>query len=289
MKISVTGISGYLGELVSEGLKKQGHQVSGIKRQLLYGTPELLSKEVEGAEIIINLAGAPILQRWTPKNKQSIYESRVKTTQNLVQAILMLPKEKQPRKFISASAIGIYQPGLSHDESSTDFEAGFVGQIVTDWENATKGLPSSVQKIIFRIGPVLGKKAKTITKMLLPFQFGLGATIGNGQQPFPFIHEKDVVRVFLWAVEEYSGSGIFNLVAPQKITNAKFTKELARQLHRPAFLFIPGLFLKLIFGKAATMLVNSPEITSQKLISEGFSFEYPNLEAVLSDILQSNP
>jgi len=285
VKISITGISGYLGQLVSEGLKNQGHQVFGIKRQLLYGPPELLSKEIEESEIIINLAGAPILQRWTPKNKQSIYESRVKTTQNLVQAIRILPKEKQPRKFISASAIGIYQSGLSHDESSTHFDTGFVGQVVTSWENATAGLPPSVEKIIFRIGLVLGKDAKTITNLLLPFRLGLGATIGNGQQPFPFIHEKDMVRVFLWTVEEYRSGGIFNLVAPQKITNKQFTKELAKQLHRPAFLFIPGVFLKLAFGKAATILVNSPEVEPVQLIKSGFKFNYPSIEDALMDIV----
>lgn len=286
MNIRITGSNGYLGKRISEELKAQGHHVCGIERKFLYGPPELLMKEIDGAEIIINLAGAPILQRWSEKNKQTISESRIKTTQNLVRAIAALPEARQPKKFISASAIGIYQPGKSHDESSTDFDTGFVGQVVSGWENATTGLPPSVEKIIFRIGLVLGKEAKTITNLLIPFKLGLGAAIGNGQQPFPFIHEKDVARAFLWAVEIFRGGGIFNLVAPQTINHKQFTNELARQLHRPAFFKIPVFILKLVLGSASVLLTESPEVVPKKLISEGFSFEYPNLGAALSDILQ---
>ena len=286
MNIRITGSNGYLGKRISEELKAQGHHVCGIERKFLYGPPELLMKEIDGAEIIINLAGAPILQRWSEKNKQTISESRIKTTQNLVRAIAALPEARQPKKFISASAIGIYQPGKSHDESSTDFDTGFVGQVVSGWENATTGLPPSVEKIIFRIGLVLGKEAKTITNLLIPFKLGLGAAIGNGQQPFPFIHEKDVARAFLWAVEIFRGGGIFNLVAPQTINHKQFTNELARQLHRPAFFKIPAFILKLGLGDVSVLLTESPEVVSKKLISEGFSFEYPNLGAALSDILQ---
>ncbi len=285
LNIRITGSTGYLGKMVSEALNAQGHQASGIERKFLYGLPELLMKEMEGAEIIINLAGAPILQRWSEKNKQTILDSRIKTTQNLVQAIAALPEARQPKKFISASAIGIYQSGVSHDESSTHFDTGFVGQVVAGWENATTGLPASVEKIIFRIGLVLGKEAKTITNLLLPFKLGLGAAIGNGQQPFPFIHEKDVARAFLWAVDEFRGNEVFNLVAPQTISHKQFTKELARQLHRPAFFKIPAFMLKLVLGDAAVLLTESPEVVPQKLPEAGFRFLYPDIDSALKEII----
>jgi len=166
LKIRITGISGYLGIAISNALKKQGHDVKGIERKLIYGSSAILSKEIEGTDVIINLAG----------------ESRVRTTRNLVQAINALPGERQPIKFISASAIGIYKSGFKHDESSTDFNHGFDGIVAKDWEDASNKLPSTIQKNIFRIGLVLGKDAKTITNLLLPFKLGLGATLGNGKQ-----------------------------------------------------------------------------------------------------------
>jgi len=284
LKIKTTGISGYLGQLISSELTQNNHQVSGIERKLLYGTVNNLKNEIAGTDIIINLAGSPILERWTEKNKQTIYDSRIKTTQNLVQAINELPAKTQPKKFISASAVGIYKSGLAHDESSINFESNFAGKVVRDWENASSHLSASVQKVIFRIGLVLGKEAQTIKNLWLPFKLGLGATIGNGNQPFPFVHEKDVARAFCWAAEEYAENDIFNLTAPEKITNKTFTKELARQMHRPALLFIPGFILKILYGNAAVLLTTSPEVSAQKITHAGFKFRYPDISATLKEI-----
>lgn len=288
MKIKITGISGYLGQLISSELTQNNHQVEGIERKLLYGTVDNLKKEIAGTDVIINLAGAPILQRWTNKNKQIIYDSRIKTTQNLVQAINELPAETQPKKFISASAVGIYKSGVAHDELSTTFESNFAGKVVRDWENASSHLSVSVQKVIFRIGLVLGKEAQTISNLWVPFKLGLGATIGNGKQPFPFVHEKDVARAFCWAVEEYPENDIFNLTAPEKITNKIFTKELGRQMHRPTLFFIPGFILKIFFGKAAVLLTESPEVSAQKITRAGFKFRYPDISAALKEITTRN-
>lgn len=287
MKISITGISGYLGKKIGEELKKRGHEVLGIERKLIYGSLATLSKEIDGTEVIINLAGAPILQRWTERNKRLIHESRVRTTRNLVKAIQTLPQDKQPKKFISASATGIYKSVFPHNENSSGFDEGFVGNVVQDWEKATSGLPASVQKNIFRIGLVLGKEAKTITNMLLPFKLGLGATLGNGKQPFPFIHEKDVVRAFIWATEDLNKNGTFNLVAPENISNKEFTKALAKALNRPALFSIPEFILKMVLGEAAVLLTESPEIEPRNLIANGFQFEFPCIKEALVEILKT--
>ena len=285
MKIKITGISGYLGQLISAKLTEAGHEVSGIKRELLYGNSRDLASEISNANIIINLAGSTILQRWTEKNKVKIYNSRVKTTQKLGWAIKKLQPDQYPQKVISASAIGIYHPGQLHTEESKNFEQGFVGKIVLNWENAIQEMPDSIQKVIFRIGPVLGETSKTIRSLILPFKLGMGATIGDGNQPFPFIHEKDVCNAFLWAVEDCNQNDTFNLVAPQRITNKTFTKELARQLRRPAFFSVPGFALKLIYGKAAVLLTKSPEVTAKKIVDAGFEFQYPTISSALADIL----
>ena len=285
LKIKITGISGYLGSIVSKELIKAGYKVSGVNRKLLYGPLHELKKELAANDIIINLAGAPILKRWNRKNKKIIYNSRVITSKNLVEAINLLPKNERPKKFISASAIGIYKNGEHHNEESISFNADFVGNVVLDWEKAIQELPDNVQQITFRIGLVLGRNAKTIKKIIIPFKFGLGATIGNGKQPFPFIHEKDVSRAFLWAIEEFSESAKFNLVAPQNITNKEFTKALARTLQRPSILTIPEFIFKVLYGEAANLITDSPSVSSNKLNKAGFEFIYPDIKSALSEII----
>ncbi len=286
MKIKITGINGYLGTIIKRQLISNGHEVSGISRNLLYGDIDGLQKEIQKTDAIINLAGAPILQRWTKKNKQLIYDSRINTAANLVKAINKLKPKERPKRFISASAIGIYNSGAIQTERSKDFDSGFVGKVVVDWENTLKQLPSSIQLTIFRIGLVLGKEAKTITKLLLPFKLGLGGKIGSGNQPFPFIHEKDLVNAFIWAIEKYEMNDTFNLVAPESINNKQFTKEMARQMNRPAFFTIPVFMLNLIFGKAAVLLTESPEVTSDKIIKAGFQFQYPSIRSALNEIIK---
>lgn len=285
-KIRITGAGGYLGTLLFEELVKHGHEVSGISRSRLFGTPEQLKKDLAGTETLINLAGATILQRWTKKNKTDIYNSRILTTQNVVQAIQQLPENLQPKKFISASAIGIYKNGEYHTEDSYNLDNGFVGKVVKDWEDALNMLPQTIQNVIFRIAPVIGKEAQLIKKLLLPFKFGLGATIGNGKQAFPYIHEKDIVNAFLWAVEEAKQSALYNLASPENITNKEFTNILAKALHRPAIFSIPEFVFKVMFGEAATMITKSPSVSSEKIIQAGFKFTYPELKGAINEIIK---
>jgi hypothetical protein len=285
MKIKVTGSTGYIGQLILTGLRKKGHTVSGVKRDLLYGSSTNLQKELRNTDVVINLAGAPILQRWTAENKKNIYNSRVVTTHNLVKAIIELPENERPKKVVSASAIGLYKSGDSHTEESTNFDDGFVGEVVKDWEQELRFLPRYVPTIVFRLGIVFGKEAKTIQNMLLPFKLGLGGKIGSGEQAFPFIHEQDVVNAFVWATETLETSDTFNLTAPESISNKEFTQTFARQVNRPAFFTIPAFALKLVFGKAAQLLTQSPKVSSRKLLNAGFNFEYPTIKATLQNII----
>jgi len=285
MKVKITGSSGYLGTLITKKLQNHGYKVSGIPRKLLYGPTEKLSSVLHDSHIVINLAGSPILTRWTKKNKKVIYESRVKTTQNLVNAINKLPVENQIQKIISASAIGIYTSGKKHDETSTEFNTDFLGKVVRDWEKSLNGLPPRIPKIIFRMAPVLGKNSETVKQMWLPFKMGIGGTIGNGKQPFPFIHEEDIARAYLWAIENYMQSGLFNLSAPDSVTNKEFTRAFSKRLHRPALLKVPGLVLKLLYGEAAETLLDSPVAEPRLLQEAGYQFKFPDIDSVLNNIL----
>lgn len=285
MDVKITGASGYLGHIVTAELRSRGHKVSPLERELLYGPAENLAQELKGADVVINLAGAPVLQKWNAKNKKVIYDSRVVTTQNIARAFHILFPKNRPRKVISASAIGIYAPGKTHNEESFNFDSGFLGDVVKDWEAAWNSLPDGIQLTIFRIAVVLGKQSATIQKMMLPFKLGIGGKIGNGKQPFPFVHETDVANAFLWATENNNISGIFNLAAPQQITNAGFTRALAKKINRPAFIPVPPFALKLLFGKAAEMLTKGPAVDSGKITEAGFKFRYSTIEEALEEIL----
>lgn len=284
--IKITGASGYLGKIISGELHKKGYAVSGVNRKLLYGPAERLGDTIKNATVLINLAGAPVLQRWTARNKKEIYESRVLTAENLVRAIKILPPGKRPQRVISASAVGVYMPGHTHSETSQDFNTGFLGRVVTHWEATWNNLPENIPLTIFRIAVVLGKESATIKKMLLPFKSGLGGRIGNGKQPFPFVHENDVASAFTWAAESPGSNGVYNLAAPHLITNAEFTRAFAQTLHRPAILPVPPLALRMLFGKAATMLTESPAVIPDALKAKDFHFQYPTIETTLQEILK---
>lgn len=285
MKIAITGSRGYIGQKLIKRLQEKNIECLLVERQFLYKNSEVLTKILIDADVVISLAGAPVLQRWTKKNKEIIYNSRVQTTQNLVQAINHLPEDKKPKLFISASAIGIYSVNKAHDESSTDYSEEFIGKVVKDWEKASENISDKTRRVIFRIGLVLGKDAQTIKKMLPAFKLGLGGTIGGGLQPFPFIHIDDLIEAFVWTIENEKIKGIYNLVAPEQINNQQFTKAFAKQLNRPSFLFIPSFVLKLLFGKASGLLLHSPSVVPDKLIKEGFIFRNPTIKETLSDIL----
>lgn len=284
MRISITGLNGYLGSLIAAALKDKGIEVNGINRSLLYAPPAQLAKAINKSEVVINLAGATVLQRWTKANKAEIYNSRILTSKNLVAAIHLLEEKDRPVQIIFASAIGIYKAGAIHDESSTNFDPGFLGKVVLDWEKTLDELPANIKTAIFRIGPVLGRNSKTITNLKLPFQLGLGGRIASGRQAFPFIHEKDLVNTFLWAIET-SQDGVYNLVAPDQINNRDFTKALAKLLHRPAILPVPAYALRLIYGEAASMLSESPQVLPKALLENDFRFGFPDIESTLKEIL----
>lgn len=285
MKIKITGINGYVGQLLSQHLRKKGYQVSGIQRKLLYGDTKYLKEEVSHVDVIINLAGASILTRWTKSNMRRIYKSRVNTSLNLVQAINQLPVDEQPKQIISASAIGLYLNGAIHDERSKNFDNGFVGRLVQDWEAAFGDLPDNIDLTFFRIGVVIGKESQTIKKMLPVFRNAMGGKLGSGKQAFPFIHERDLINAFLWAVEVPPRQNVFNLVAPQNISNKDFTQALSQALHKPAIFSVPSLIIKIVFGKASSLLLKGPVVEPKALLDAGFVFKYPTIDSALEEIL----
>jgi len=283
MKIAISGANGYIAKNLIEKLEMSGHQIVPIGRDKLYNIEEL-SVILSDTEVVINLAGAPILQRWTEKSKNEIIKSRINATHNIVTAINGLPENKKPHTFISASAIGIYAVNKVHSESSTSFATNFIGEVVKNWENASAHLSPKVRRVVFRIGLVLGKDAQTIQKLLPIFKMGIGGKIGSGKQPFPFIHISDLTNAFLWVIQNEKALGIYNLSAPENIDNKTFTRILAHSVKKPAFFTVPEFGLKLIYGEAASLLIQSPQVTPQRLLDEGFVFYFPEIKSCLAEI-----
>jgi uncharacterized protein (TIGR01777 family) len=284
MKIAITGANGYIARELIEHFENSGDLIRRISRQTLYNTVAL-EVELSAVDLVIHLAGAPILQRWTSENKAEIMKSRVESTQNLVRVINKLNRTERPKAVIFASAVGIYSQNQLHAETSCNFADDFVGQVVQAWERSSDELEDSVRKIIFRMGVVIGKESQTIRKMLPVFRVGLGGKIGTGNQPFALIHIDDVVGAISWSVQNENVRGVYNLVIPEGTTNRKFTNEFALQLHRPAFFSVPGLVLKIIYGKAATLLLHGQAVYPARLLDEGYTFRYPDLKSCLNQVL----
>jgi uncharacterized protein (TIGR01777 family) len=284
MKIAISGTNGYIaGKLIQE-LKVNGNEIVPIGRVALYDI-SALTERLSGIDAVIHLAGSSILCRWTKSKKEEILRSRTETTRNIIRVINQLPSEKRPKTFVSASAIGIYSPDFVHTEESTRFSNDFVGEVVRKWEESSDELNPTVRKVIFRIGLILGKEAKTMKQLLPVFKLGLGGRIGSGKQPFPFVHIDDVARAFIWAIQNSESEGKYNLVAPQQITNVQFTKELSKKLHRPAFFTVPEFALKIVYGEAASLLLQSPIVVPERLLNSGFKFNYPDIQSCLTEII----
>lgn len=284
MRIAISGANGYLARNLTQTLNNAHYELVKIPRAVIY-EPTALTKMLSGTNVIINLSGAPILCRWNKASKAEILRSRTETTRNITEAINQLPLDQRPKTFISASAIGIYSPGESHTEESTSFSDEFVGEVVKAWEKSSGNLSDSVRKVIFRIAVVLGKDSQTMKNMLPVFKLGLGGKIGNGKQPFPFIHIDDLTNAVLWAIQNASANGIYNLVAPESITNEKFTRELSKKLNRPAIFTVPEWALKMVYGDAASLLTQSPDVYPERLLKSGFRFNYPDIKSCLAEIV----
>lgn len=284
MNIAIAGANGFIARNLISELEADHHTIVPIKRNLL-SSPEKLAVILSDTDVVINLAGAPILQRWTESNKNEIRSSRVDTTRNMVKAINSLPDPSKPRTFISASAIGIYTPEKIHTDQSKSYTENFVGEVVRQWENVSRDLSPKVRRVVFRIGLVLGKESQTIQRLLPVFKLGLGGKIGSGRQPFPFVHIFDVVNAIIWGIQHDRASGVYNLVAPDDIDNKTFTHVLAKSLGRPAIFTVPAFSLKLAYGEASSLLLTSPRVRPQRLISEGFVFLFPDIKSCIAEII----
>ena len=286
MKIAVSGSTGFIGKQLSDFLLRSGYELIVISRGDFAGGCNQLAKVINSADVIINLAGTPVLQRWNQKSKQQILSSRIDTTRLLVEAVFQNLPEHRPKIFINASAIGIYDNSETHDEFSTALGTGFLATVCKAWELETLPLKDlNLRLCIVRIGMVLGSTGGSLGKMLPLFKAGLGGRIASGKQPFSFIHISDFCRALSHLITNDKSTGIYNLVSPEPTTNELFTKTLSGYLHRPSFFTVPEFALKLIYGEASEMLTTGACVKPARLLEEGFDFQFPGISAAVADLI----
>jgi len=284
MNILITGFTGFIGRELNAHFVNAGHKVTAVTRQdFQLPGKEFLSK-VDGQDVIIHLAGAPLAKRWTHKYLEEIVNSRIETTKKLVKAIKSALKK--PSLFISTSAIGIYDEEKIYSEKDAVYANDFIGKLCVDWENEALQVESLLRTVIFRIGVVLDSGQGALKKMLTPFRLGLGGPIGSGKQQFSWIHIYDLVNAFQFIIDEENFEGAVNLTSPQTVTNMEFTRILGKALKRPVFLPVSPLILKIIYGKGAMLITKSQGAYPERLLEGGFKFKFGELKKALMDLIR---
>lgn len=278
--IAITGASGFVGTNLNTFFRQKSYKVIAISREDLDNRPKL-EEIMQESDIVINLAGANIINRWSEKYKKTLFKSRIETTTKVVAALNSV--ENKPELFISTSAVGIYDNKKNHTEDDYNYpKDDFLSNLCQQWEKRANQAHTRV--VIYRFGIVLGKNGGALSKMLTPFKLGLGGTIGNGSQSLSFIHMEDLQEAFLFAIKNNESKGVYNLTAPLPTTNKGLTEALGKSLNKPTFLPVPPFALKLMFGDGSRVLTDGQSATPKRLIEAGFNFKFKTIEDTIEDL-----
>ncbi|MBL1209433.1 TIGR01777 family oxidoreductase [Geminocystis sp. GBBB08] len=304
MKIVVTGATGFIGKKLVEKLAQDNQiiiltgnvdQAKSVFSPSIYPNLEFVNytpkqsgnwqNKINGCNAVINLAGAPIAERWSDSYKQEILDSRQLGTRFIVEAIAK--SSQKPQILINAGAIGFY--GTSETETYTEISPGgkdFLAQVCQAWETeAAKVKETGVRLVIFRFGIVLGNGG-ALAKMIPPFKLFAGGPIGDGKQWFSWIHRDDVIEMIIQALNDSNINGIFNATAPYPVTMNQLCETLGRVIKRPSWLPVPGFALELLLGDGAKVVLEGQKVLPQKTMEVmNYNFRYPNLKPALEQII----
>lgn len=300
MKIFVTGGTGFVGRTLTSALAKQGHEVTVLSRKskqsnnygisFIHGNPMTRGAwqdAVRQHEVIINLAGENIIGRWTRTKKKAIHDSRIFTTANLVEAISR--RQGKETRLLNASAAGYYGP--HGDEKITEKSPAcfdFLALVGRKWEAEAKKAEAFGAKVTrCRFGIILGKNGGALKKMLPLFLAGLGSPLGSGKQWFSWLHIDDLIRIFLFLVDNPSITGAVNCTSPNPVRNSEFSRALSAALHRPHFMpKIPGFIIKIVMGEFGDILLKGQRVIPEKLMNSGFEFSMPDIKEALESLVK---
>lgn len=301
MEITLSGATGFVGRPLCEALGGAGHHLRILTRSPEQASASLPtgsralgwdgssapSEGVDGADVVIHLAGESVTGRWTAAKRQRILDSRVQGTRAVVDAIGHA--SQRPKTLISASAVGYYgDRGDQELVESAEPGSDFLADVAMAWEReAAQAEGLGVRVVRLRIGIVLARGGGALGEMLTPAKLGLGGPLGSGLQWWSWIDRADLLSLIQFAVESESIAGAVNATAPEPERQRDFAKKLGRALHRPAFLPAPAFALRLMLGGFATELLSSKLVLPQAAQDAGFTFNHPRLESSINNALHS--
>jgi uncharacterized protein (TIGR01777 family) len=297
--ILITGGTGLVGTKLTRLLLAKGYSVSHLSRKIgdvdtrvhtyLWDVNkgEIDEHAVDGVDVIVHLAGANVADgRWAKERKKEIIRSRTKSIE-LIYKLMRDKKTHTVNTVISASGVGYY--GDRADELLTEESApgtDFLANVCLQWEHAADTGESLGLRIVkFRTGVVLDANGGALSALAKPVKFGVGSPLGSGKQWMSWIHEEDVIDMYLFAIANETLSGDYNMVAPNPVTNKQLTQAVAKQLHRPLWLpKVPAFALQLALGEKSSMVLASQKASAQKIEDAGFKFKYPTLTWALKEL-----
>jgi hypothetical protein len=306
MKIAITGATGFVGSRLVERLQRDGHSIVVLTRSVDHGRrvfPAAAFPQVEivgysplesgdwqtgllsGCDGVVNLAGAPIAERWSDEHKQAILDSRKIGTAKLVEALAKA--DPKPQVWVNASAIGYYGTSetAAFDETSAPIEDDFLSQVCQAWEAAAQPVKDyGTRLVILRFGIVLGMGG-AVAKMLTPFRMFAGGPIGSGRQWFSWIHRDDLVSLIVQALQDPQMAGIYNGTAPNPVRMDEFCKTLGKVLNRPSWLPVPDFVLETILGDGAQVVLEGQQVLPKRTEGSGFTYRYALVKDALDEII----
>jgi uncharacterized protein (TIGR01777 family) len=303
MNVLVAGGTGFIGSTLLERLSEGGHSVillsrnpqseENVDRKLVQiekwdgRTAGPWVHRLESVDAVVNLAGESIgAKRWTESRKALLVTSRLGPTRALVSGISAT--KKRPPVLVNSSAVGYYGNVESGDVSEShpagnDFLAGLCKR----WETeAQKAADHGVRVVCLRFGVVLEKGGGALERMMLPFRFFVGGSLGSGRQWFPWVHRDDVIGAIIFSLKNSNISGSVNVTAPDHVTMREFTRALGKAMHRPSWAQVPAFVLRMVLGEMAGTVLTGQRVVSRKLEDAGYTFRYPELDEALRAIVK---
>lgn len=295
-RVLITGGTGFIGETLVNQLLDAGHNVCVFARDplraasMFNGRARCIASlaaltEFDAFDAVINLAGAPVAgPRWTAARQEQLLASRVGVSQALV-AWLATARHK-PQVWLQASAIGYYGVRSPEEVLQEDSAVGggFMAELCSRWEASTQAVDAAgVRRVVMRLGVVFGPGG-ALRPLLLPHRFGLGGRLGSGAQVISWIHREDVLQVFARALADTSLHGVYNLVAPNAVSQAQFATAAGKVLHRPVWLHLPAAPLRLLAGEMAELFVDGQNVAPTRLLEAGYVFRFPQVEDAIRDL-----
>lgn len=279
MNVTVLGGSGFIGSALIAVLRRRGDSV----RTASLRDPARAAEASEGSDVVVNLAGSPVAERWTDERKREIARSRSDLPAAYLGQLERLAR--RPAAYVSASAIGYY--GISRTATFTESSPpgdDFLARVCVAWETqALRAGDLGLRVAIVRTGLVLGTGGGALAKLLPLFRSGLGGPVASGEQWYSWIHLDDQIGIYLLAIDGYAGT--LNATAPNPVTNRDFTRALAAAVHRPALLPAPEFALKLAFGEGAYVVTEGQRVLPEAALAAGYRFRYPEIAGACANLV----